>query len=337
MAEVSTVVDVSDYPERHIRPLVKLPPERQPDAIKRFSALPKSGQTAKAMEHIVKEIQFEPVNGEALEMKNDIDDESQTPIGWYGGKFRLRKMIVGLMPPHTTYVEPFFGGGSILFTKSPSRVEIAADVNNGVVTFFKVLRNEKTAKELHRRLTLTPYSREEHRLCCDPSPTGDEIEDARRFFVRVRQSYSSIEGDSWARCIKTGQPRATDNANTVDRLLEAAIRLRKVQIESRSFADLLPQCDTPDALVYCDPTYPEELRTGGGGYLHEMSDAQHEELLEIVTNYKSAKVLLSGYRCKHYDQQLKRWTRHDIPVTVHASGARGSPKAKRVECLWRNF
>jgi len=334
MADVSTEVDISGIPERHIRPLVKLPRERWPDAIRRYSALPASDHTTKAVEKIVDELGVPVGDQVPIELKQDY----QTPIGWYGGKFRLRKLIVGLIPPHSTYVEPFFGGGSILFTKSPSRVEIVADVNNGVVTFFQVLRNEKMAKELQRRLILTPYSREEHKCCCDPTPTGDEIEDARRFFVRVRQSYSSIEGDSWSLCIKNSQPRATDMANMVDRLREVAQRLRRVQIESKSFNTLLPKCDLPNTIVYCDPPYPHSTRAkNGSGYRHEMSDGQHAAFLDIITGYKSAKVIISGYRCPLYDRTLTHWSRKDIPVTVHASGARGSQKAKRVECLWRNY
>ena len=37
------------------------------------------------------------------------------PLKWHGGKYYLASKIVQLMPPHLHYVEPFFGGGAVLF------------------------------------------------------------------------------------------------------------------------------------------------------------------------------------------------------------------------------
>ena len=34
------------------------------------------------------------------------------PLKWPGGKHYLAKGIIDLMPPHTHYVESYFGGGA---------------------------------------------------------------------------------------------------------------------------------------------------------------------------------------------------------------------------------
>ena len=341
-ASLSTVVDIGGIKERHIREIGKLPEDRQVDAVKRFCALPKEDQTTSAMIGIVQQTELTAIGKEPaplVEQKPDADIHS--PIGWYGGKFRLRKFINYLLPPHTTYIEPFFGAGSVLFGKSPSPVEIVSDVNHGVVSFFSVLRDSTKAAELQRRLTLTPYSREEHRICGDPTPTGDEIEDARRFFVRARQSYASIEvGAVWSLNIgRNLAGRAHDFARKVDELAKVSERLRTVQIESRSFEQLLPKCDEPGTVVYADPPYPKSVRDGNTqGYRHEMSDAQHSQLLDIVKGYKHAKVLISGYRCPMYDQRLDDWNRHEKLVTINAnSGEKGCGKPKRLEVVWTNY
>ncbi len=337
-ASLSTVVDISGMKERHIREIGRLPEDRQVDAVKRFCALPAKEQTTKAMVQIVTQTELTPVGKDPapiVEMKPD--SEVFSPIGWYGGKYRLRKFINYLMPEHSMYVEPFFGGGSILFSKTPSPIEIVSDVNHGVVNFFSVLRDEEKAAELQRRLQLTPYSREEHRLCADDAPTGDDIEDARRFFVRARQSYSGIEVDStWSLNVCNQIGRSTDFASKVDGLMKVSQRLRSVQIESRCFSDLLPKCDESHAFVYADPPYPESVRDASSkGYRHEMSDDQHANLLDILTGFKKAKVMLSSYRCEMYDSRLKDWNRHDKVVTVNAS--RGTAKSKRTECVWTNY
>lgn len=47
-----------------------------------------------------------------------------SPIKWVGGKSRLRKFIIPLIPAHTCYVEVFGGAGWVLFGKQPSQVEV---------------------------------------------------------------------------------------------------------------------------------------------------------------------------------------------------------------------
>lgn len=39
------------------------------------------------------------------------------PLKWHGGKFYLAPWIIENMPPHLHYVEPYFGGGAVLFRK----------------------------------------------------------------------------------------------------------------------------------------------------------------------------------------------------------------------------
>lgn len=61
--------------------------------------------------------------------------------GWLGGKMRLAKRIVPLIPPHHTYIEPFAGGAWIFFRKDPAPVEVLNDLNADVVTLYRVVKN----------------------------------------------------------------------------------------------------------------------------------------------------------------------------------------------------
>lgn len=45
----------------------------------------------------------------------------KTPISYYGGKQSMLKHILPIIPNHTIYVEPFFGGGAVFWVKSSSR------------------------------------------------------------------------------------------------------------------------------------------------------------------------------------------------------------------------
>ena len=60
----------------------------------------------------------------------------KTPITYYGGKQSMINEILGRIPEHRLYVEPFFGGGAVFFAKPPSKVEIINDVNSEVINFY---------------------------------------------------------------------------------------------------------------------------------------------------------------------------------------------------------
>ena len=39
------------------------------------------------------------------------------PLKWHGGKHYVAPRVIELMPPHLHYVEPYFGGGQVLFAR----------------------------------------------------------------------------------------------------------------------------------------------------------------------------------------------------------------------------
>ena len=73
------------------------------------------------------------------------------PLPYVGGKNRLARQIIALLPPHQTYVEAFAGGAQIFFHKGPSPVEILNDLSGEVVNFLRVcqLHHEELIRYLH--------------------------------------------------------------------------------------------------------------------------------------------------------------------------------------------
>ena len=65
------------------------------------------------------------------------------PLSYIGGKNRLAKQIIALMPEHQTYVEAFAGGAQVFFHKEPSNVEVLNDLDYEIVNFFRVCQPRK--------------------------------------------------------------------------------------------------------------------------------------------------------------------------------------------------
>ena len=41
----------------------------------------------------------------------------KTPISYYGGKQKMLKYLLPMIPKHNVYIEPFFGGGALFWAK----------------------------------------------------------------------------------------------------------------------------------------------------------------------------------------------------------------------------
>ena len=60
------------------------------------------------------------------------------PLAYLGGKNRVAKKIIALIPEHTCYIEPFCGGAQVFFHKEPAKVEVLNDLNEDVFNFLRV-------------------------------------------------------------------------------------------------------------------------------------------------------------------------------------------------------
>lgn len=111
--------------------------------------------------------------------------------------------------------------------------------------------------------------------------------------------------------------------------------LHHVQVECRDFRRVLDTYDTRATLWYVDPPYALSARDGGKRYAHEMTEADHRDLVARLRDLQGM-VALSGYRVAGIHAPLERdgWARQDFDVPV--SAARLQASMRRTESVWRN-
>ncbi len=265
------------------------------------------------------------------------------PLKWHGGKHYLAPKIVALMPPHVHYVEPFFGGGSVLLAKNPDGVsEVANDKHGCLTLFWRVLQNEVLFAELQRLCEATPFSEAEwERAGAELQQPTTTVATAWAFFVRCRQSLAGRMA-GFASLSRTRPRRAMNEQasawlTTLEGLPAVHARLKRVAILDRDALDVIRQQDGPQTCFYCDPPYLHETRTTTKEYGdHEMDEEQHGDLLETLASIKG-KFLLSGYPSPLYESfaALYHWRCHTFDLPNNSAG--GDNKRRMVECVWCNF
>lgn len=257
-------------------------------------------------------------------------------LRWHGGKWILAPWIISHFPAHRIYVEPFGGAGSVLMRKPPAYAEVWNDLDGDLVNLFRVLRSDRSSR-LVEQLRLTPFSRVEFETAYEP--TDDDVERARRMIIRSFMGFGNTGalGRSTgfrADSNKSGTTPAHDWASYPDALEALIYRVRGVVIENRDARDVMAAHDRTDTLHYVDPPYVHATRSVGNPhcakhkYRHEMSDADHSELIAFLRTLRGM-VVLSGYPCDLYDDALGDWRR--IERQALADGAR-----ERTEVLWIN-
>ncbi len=252
------------------------------------------------------------------------------PFPYFGGKQTIADDLVALFPRHDGYIEPYAGGLAVLLAKPIERMEVVNDINEDLVTFWRVLREQ--TDELVEVCNATPHSYAEIRLSWVREGL-DDLERARRVWVLLTQGRSS----NWK---KTGwrfylNPNGTSSSmgqyirSYKARLVPAAERLMNVSLECRPALDVIADYGQHEAnLLYVDPPYLGSTRNSVG-YADEMtSEDDHLALLAALRETK-ARVLLSGYDSELYDDGLPGWTKHNI-------GSR-TQGADRSEAVWMNY
>lgn len=252
-----------------------------------------------------------------------------TLLNYPGAKWGMAAQIVSLMPPHRSYLEPFFGSGAVLFNKPPSAIETVNDIDGDIVNFFRVLREQP--EKLAMFISLTPYSRDVFNDAHEDRGTSD-FERAYKFSIRSKMCFGfktytktgfkvDVQGREGSYAVNSWNRMPSD-------LLEAAARLKNVQVENRPALDLIRKYNYDNVLIYADPPYLLETR-GGKQYRHEMTEQDHLDLLAALKQHKGS-VILSGYPSEMYDRELVGWSR----ITRKSYNQNAD---QRTEVLWCNF
>ena len=157
-----------------------------------------------------------------------------------GSKWSMSKWIISFFPEHHSYLEPFFGSGAVLFNKPRSNIETVNDLDETVVNLFEWIR--KDPERLAHEIYYIPYARKVYEDAFSSVPE-DSLGKAVNFYIRLNMGHgfrTTGEKVGWKNDVQ-GRERAyaaLDWCRIPEKIMEAAERLRGVQIECRPAVEL---------------------------------------------------------------------------------------------------
>ena len=251
---------------------------------------------------------------------------------YFGGKYKLSGKLVTLIPAHTCYVEAFGGAANLLLRKPKSKVEIYNDIDNALYEFFSLLQRPADFELFHDKLKVTLYSRKVYEDFKDTWHLQTEmVERVYQWYVCMSMSFGGKIGCGWVYA-KTGC-KARAFRGRIEKFPEWTERFLSVNIDCKPWESILKDYDSPDTFFYLDPPYAPSTRKSGG-YRHEMTEIDHERLVESIVGLRG-KVMLSGYANPIYDRLP--WRREDFPVRCSVKKTSGVEAPKRTESVWMNY
>lgn len=259
--------------------------------------------------------------------------EIHTPLRWFGGKYYLAQEIISRIPAHHCFIEPFSGSGQVITQKTKSKVEVINDIDNDLINFLMVLRNQKD--ELIEALSTLPTSRFLTELWMREPMPEESFERAVRFYYILRQTIVPANNikSGW----RSGKIKNTafDYQNAVARLDAFEGRLRNVMIECLDFREIIKRYDSPESYFYIDPPYVGRESYYKGGF----SESDHIELAEMLRTIKG-KALVSYYPDPLIDSLYSDWRIEKTDALVGAGvckAERGQKKKKETELFIMNY
>lgn len=258
-------------------------------------------------------------------------------FNYFGGKFTYTDYLYQEFPEHFTHLIDLFAGSmSVSLNYKGKVIKTANEINEDITNFFEVLRNQKD--ELIQLLLLTPCSTTEFDNCWER--TDNKVENARRFYVRVRQSFFGLgvqqKNKGWhmakTKVNISGGETVSRWTNAIPKLHEVAQIIRSnFQITNMDYKDLIPKLDFEQAFFYCDPPYPKETRGSFNDYKFEFSDADHRELAERLHQIKGL-AMVSSYNSDLYNELYSTWRKVELPVKYN-----NIRSGKVQEVIWMNY
>ena len=257
-------------------------------------------------------------------------DYCKSPFRYPGGKFYALRFILPILDavPHSSFYEPFVGGGSVFFGKKKVENNYINDLDEELINVYRTIQSDDEHNKLIELVECEIATRERHREVLNLNPST-YLSKAFKTYYLNRTSYSGIiNKPAWGYALGASSPPK----NWGIFILAAHKKLKDVTIDNADFQEYLLKIPK-DGLAYIDPPY--FLADQKRAYRKSFKTQDHLDLVEILKKAKF-QFLLSYDDCSEV-RNLYRWAhiveREWFYNTANSTGKRKIGK----EILVSNF
>lgn len=268
-------------------------------------------------------------------------------LKWVGGKRQIMPSIVELMPKNIgsyNYVEPFIGGGAVLFHLQPKNA-IINDFNTELINVYNVVKNnlDELIADLKKHLNTAEYFYELRGL--DRTIEFNQltpVQKASRIIYLNKTCFNGLY-----RVNNAGEFNAPfgryKNPNIVNeptlKAVSKFLNSNNIVINNGDYSDVLKQTDEK-SFVYLDPPYhPISESSNFTGYIQggwNMYDQIELRKACDELNAKGVKFLLSNSSADFIKEQYKDY-KISIVKANRAINSDGTNRGEVDELLIRNY
>lgn len=180
-----------------------------------------------------------------------------SPIKWVGGKKKLLKHLLPLIPEHEGYVEVFGGAGWLLFAKERSKWEVLNDLDKNLFNFWNVVKEHKD--EFIQSFEFEIISRAQFDMYKDTyinKTYSNKIQQAHILYYILKAGYAARLPDGGGASFGIAKEKSRLVLDNIfDDITSAHQRLKEVTIEARDFRKIVKSFDSKSTFFYFDPPY----------------------------------------------------------------------------------
>lgn len=197
---------------------------------------------------------LEDFNSEDIIINDDKILEGVKPaFGSPGGKFFVAGKLVALFPEHDRYIEPFIGGGSVLFRKKKTESEFINDKDEEIIFCYKLIQELADQQlEALRKMDWKTSKETFNKLLTEYKESPEHNDPVYKFY-----RYTYIKAASDAGEMRSYDDRAEGEVmKLTERLMKLKERLAGVKIENMDYKDFVKKYSTESSFTFLDPPYP---------------------------------------------------------------------------------
>lgn len=246
-----------------------------------------------------------------------------------GGKTPIAEQIIDMIPEHDVYVEPFVGGGAILFAKEPSNIEVINDLDKQLMTGYNLLK----------RITQNDVDNIIKIINDFKGLSKNEVLELMNEFVNIKVSNNGLKlyqillqlcNTFSSKGIGKIYQHKSTGITKINKIQEYKERLKKVKIYSTDYKNIIDKYDSPTTFFFLDPPYENSK------VLYKNHTIDYQEMTNLLSDI-DGKFLLTMNDSANIRNIFREFNIKEINVKGRSNNTSSVGSGTRKELIITNY